>query len=84
MTSKYILQYSDLEEKVSDIGFLRRIICVPFTDRLPIDGNSDIDLNDFFSWLCMGACNYYRQNGNIKIPESFINATIDMAKNQTD
>jgi len=41
------------------------------------NSNADlnVNLNEFFSWLCVGAYNYYNSNGNLKIPESFINAT---------
>ena len=73
LMSKYIFECNHFTETVSDEAWLKRIICVPFTKNLLSCENTNIDLNEFFSWLCVGASNYYKLG--CKIPESILNAT---------
>jgi len=76
LTSKYVLISNRLPENIPNLGNLRRIICIPFIKNLMNkDINTELNINEFFSWLCVGASNYYRLNGKLKIPQSFIDAT---------
>ena len=70
LSSKYIFE-SNTMLNCTDCGFLRRIQIIPFTKKLS-HNNTNMNLNELFSWICIGANNYYR-NKNFKIPESFTN-----------
>ena len=76
---------------INDQALLDRIRYIPFNARFtskPKDGEFLKDgrfidklMNDYisevFTWLCIGANNYYKLNGNIDIPKSLQEATDD-------
>lgn len=76
---------------VNSIAMIKRIRYIPFRavfEYNPIEGQLLRDdtfieklkteyLNEVFVWLCIGANNYYKSNGNVKVPKSLEDAKND-------
>lgn len=78
--SKFIIICKSISDNF-DPGFLRRCICIHFTDSVnELDCVPDINANELFTWLCIGANKIYGEK-NIKAPKSIIDATQLLSKN---